>query len=124
MKTLNFSYVACFGKCDYSDPIENCVEIPDERWDMIKSFREKHPDEIALEQDEFRDIYQMCYAVILEVEADNQLSFDPEVIIDYLAEEKEDFDSDNYEPTLEDAKEYLESCVTFTIKESFADLGM
>lgn len=117
MKTLNFTYFACFGKCDYSDLMENCVDIPDDRWDAIKLFHEDHPEECALNQDEFKDVYQMCYEVVLETEAENLLSFEPEMLLDYLEEENEVFDRDDYELTIEDAKEYLDSCVPFTILE-------
>ena len=121
MKTLNFVYTACFGKCDYSDPMEGEIDIPDEIWDRIRACHEENPQDIALYRDEFKDIYCKCEDLVMQLEGENLLECDPEVIYDYLEDTEEDFDRESYQLTLKDAIDYMDACIMFTIREDFPE---
>ena len=121
MKTFKFVYTACFGKCDYSDPMEGEIDIQDEAWDKIKAVHDEHPYDIAINLDEFEEIYLKCLEAILKWEGENLLDYDPEVIYNYLEDTREGFARDNYKLTLDDAIDYMDNCIAFSLKELFTE---
>lgn len=118
MKTLKFNYVACFGKCDYSDPIPGEADISDKDWERLVRFHEEQPGESALKRPEFEKLWDLCYEEIIEKEIEGTIAWgDEEAILDYLEETREDFERDDYEITPDDVREYLEDTVDYTITE-------
>ena len=121
MKKLTFNYFASFGKDDHSDVTQGSVEIPDNTWEKMKTFRDQNPDSFALDEKQFQNVYLQCYEAVVDQEAKTCLSDDAESILGYLEEARKTFDRDTYTPTLEDAREYLENTISFTIMESFPE---
>jgi len=115
VKTVEFEYYVSFGRGDSSDYMPCEVELTKAEWKKLQDFYKENPGEEALGNEGFEEIREKFINAAVQCDWEN--SFDVSDMLEYLEENREDFD-EVYEVTFEDAKEYYTEYASIEIVEN------